>query len=142
MLSGAASKRSKVYGITIAYLRSSSGLEPGRHVGGNTFRDAQALDVDCTRWVPLKKVGGSAPFEAVGGEAGRHRHAEKRLRPTRRDLARLPVSRRDDVLDGMPAERVAENHLVVSAVRLEQHQTKRIAGIEVPDLVEGEPVEQ
>ena len=49
---------------------------------------------------------------------------------------------RDDVLDRVAGERIAEDHLLVGAVGVQQDEPERVAGVEVPDLVEREPVEE
>src|SRR4051794_14472420 len=83
-------------------------------------------------------LGGPA-LEAARRESRRHRAAVQRPVAARHQLARLPHTRGNHVLDG---RRAAEDHLAVGAVRVQQHEPKRISGVEVPDLVEGEPVEE
>ena len=47
------------------------------------------------------------------------------------------------MLDPAASEHVtAEDDLLVGAVRVEQDEAQRVAGVEVPDLVEVEPVEE
>jgi hypothetical protein len=82
-------------------------------------------------------------LETAGREARRHRAAEERPAAARRHLAGHPRARRHDVLHPSATENVAaEEHLLLGAVRMEQDEPQRVTGVEVPDLVVVEPVEE
>ena len=59
------------------------------------------------------------------------------------EFAGLPDTSRDHVLHDMTGEHIgAHDDVVAGTVGVEQHQAKRITAVEVPDLVEVEPMEQ
>ena len=59
------------------------------------------------------------------------------------ELGRLPHAGRHDVLQRRAREDVAaEDDLLVRAVRVQQHEAQRVARVEVPHLVECQPVEE
>ena len=108
-----------------------------------TRRDSQTLDVACSIRMRLEEIRNATAFEAGAGEPGRHRASKQPPTPAGNKLACLPDARRDHVLHLLAGEQVAaQEHLLVRAVWMQEHQADRIAAVEVPDLVEGEAMEQ
>jgi 3-oxoacyl-[acyl-carrier protein] reductase len=122
---------------------ASRGPWVARHPDLGARRHAQPFDVTRPGRVRGEQVGDLPSLEARAREAGCHRASEERPAPTGDELASLPDAGGDDDLDALPAGNIrAHDHLVVRPVRAKQDEPERVAAVEVPDLVELEPVEE